>query len=195
MNEFKKTMNQSKIINSISAISLAIALASCSSENNEDKENKSNLQSNTEIKKETEAKKTLTESERVAIINNLEILAKTIKEKSNNKEFLKATKIKSIEVQAITDNINLTNIGGLEITINVKNENINYKNIAKQYVEAILDNYKKDTQQDPLFKVSAKLFADTHVESIKHYFARAKYLPEMSPMVLVDDKDILVSID
>jgi len=134
-------------------------------------------------------------SDKEIISNNLKNLAKTLQENAEKKTFLKEFGAKSIQIEADAKNISSSNFGTIDITIITKDENIDNIGKAKMLVNVIIDQYKTDTQQDVIFKISAKLFSDTKIEQIKHYYSRVKYIPQISPTVEVDEKDMLVNLN
>jgi predicted Zn-ribbon and HTH transcriptional regulator len=139
-------------------------------------------------------KDTLPSEDKQQIVNNLQTIAKALEENANQKKFLKSINAKSIEIKAETENISKTDFGGIRLTIYVKDESMTHIENAKALVNTIIDKYKADTGQDVIFNISAQLFSDTKVQQIKHYFARVKYLPKISPTVEADTKDHLVNI-
>ncbi len=147
-----------------------------------------------QVTKAPEPTNPLPDDKKAAIAANLQTIANALQENANNKQFIKNIGVKSITIKADTENIDTSNFGGLDITIYVAKELPQHKTTAKDFVDAIINKYKADTNQDVLFNISAKLFSDTKMDSVKHYYARAKYLPQIRPVITVEDKDYLVDI-
>lgn len=126
-----------------------------------------------------------------ANIQSLQLMASTVEESANKKSFLKHIGARKIVVKAEPADA-LNKFGMLRMKMYYPNEKASHQTSAKMMVESILDKYRQDTKQDPMFTVSASLFSDTKVHSVKHHFARIKYLPMIDPMVRIDPKDMLV---
>lgn len=137
----------------------------------------------------------LSTAEQETLKSNLNSLTSSLQNNANTRKFLKTIKAKSVNFKAITNEISRSNYGAIEIVMNVKTELPEHAETAKLLIETIIDKYKADTKQDVLFQISARVYADTKIEQVKHYYARAKYIPEIAPMVQIESKDLLVSIE
>lgn len=124
-------------------------------------------------------------------IQALQRMASTVEENANKKSFLKHIGARKIVVKAEPADA-MNKFGTLRMKMYYPNEKASYQASAKMMVESILDKYRQDTKQDPMFTISASLFSDTRVQYVKHHFARIKYLPMIDPMVRIDSKDMLV---
>ena len=135
----------------------------------------------------------LTKAEKEQVDKAISSIVKSVDENANKKSYLKQMSAHKITVEQDTKD-STNQYGTVKISIFFRKESASNIEKAKVMVESILDKYKQDTKQDPVFSVSVSLYSDTRIDNVKHYFARVKYLPMIDPLIRIDQKDYLVDI-